>query len=84
MERITEQQVLAALGSVMEPAAGRDIVGLGMISGVVVRDGNVGFSIEVDPRKGAQMEPLRKEAESKVQALPGVVSVTAVLTALTR
>jgi ATP-binding protein involved in chromosome partitioning len=81
MERVTEQQVLAALAHVMDPAAGRDIVGLGMISGLVVRDGNVGFSIEVDPRKGAQMEPLRKEAESKVQALPGVVSVTAVLTA---
>ncbi len=81
MERITEQQVLAALSGVVEPAAGRDIVSLGMVSGVVVRDGNVGFSIEVDPRKGAQMEPMRKEAESKVQTLPGVVSVTAVLTA---
>ncbi len=81
MERITEQQVLAALGKVMDPATGRDIVGLGMISGVVVRDGNVGFSIEVDPREGARMEPLRKEAEGKVQALPGVLSVTAVLTA---
>ncbi len=81
MEGITEKQVMAALGQVMEPGAGRDIVALGMISGVVVRDGNVGFSIEVDPRQGARMEPLRKEAESKVQSLPGVVSVTAVLTA---
>jgi len=81
MERITEQQVLAALAGVLDSSAGRDIVALGMISGLVVRDGNVGFSIEVDPRKGAEMEPLRKEAESKIQALPGVVSVTAVLTA---
>jgi ATP-binding protein involved in chromosome partitioning len=52
-----------------------------MISGLVVRDGHVGFSIEVDPRRGATLEPLRKAAEKAVEALPGVLSVTAVLTA---
>ncbi len=81
MSKITEQQILDALGSVIEPALRKDIVTLGMISGVIVKDGNVGFAIEVDPSKGAQMEPLRKAAEAKVHELPGVVSVTAVLTA---
>mgnify|MGYP002623205769 CR=1 FL=1 len=81
MERVTEDKVMAALGGVMEPNRRQDIVSLGMISGLVVRDGNVGFSIEVDPRQGPHMEPLRKEAESRIMALPGVTSVTAVLTA---
>ncbi len=81
MERVTEQDVLAKLRGIAEPNAGKDIVTLGMVSGIVIRDGNIGFTIEVDPRKGAQMESLRKEAESRVQAMPGVVSVTAVLTA---
>jgi ATP-binding protein involved in chromosome partitioning len=81
MERVTEDKVLAALGGVMEPNRRQDIVSLGMISGLIVRDGNVGFSIEVDPRQGPHMEPLRKEAESRIMALPGVTSVTAVLTA---
>ncbi len=81
MSKIIEQQILDALGSVIEPGLGKDIVTLGMVSGVIVKDGNVGFAIEVDPSKGAEMEPLRKAAEAKVHELPGVVSVTAVLTA---
>ena len=81
MNQITEQQVLEALKTVEEPERQTDIVSLGMVSGLVVKDGNVGFAIEVDPRKGAEMEPLRKAAEKAVEALAGVLSVTAVLTA---
>lgn len=81
MSQVTEQLVMEALGSVIEPSAGKDVVSLSMVSGLIIKDGNVGFVIEVDPRKGAEMEPLRKEAEAKVHSLPGVVSVTAVLTA---
>ena len=81
MDRVTEEQVMGALRTVIEPRRQQDVVSLGMISGVVVRDGNVGFAVEVDPREGGAMEPLRKAAEQAVQGLPGVVSVTAVLTA---
>ncbi|MDH3913814.1 MAG: Mrp/NBP35 family ATP-binding protein, partial [Rhodospirillales bacterium] len=81
MGQVTEQQILEALKAVVEPERKQDIVSLGMISGLVVKDGNVGFAIEVDPRKGAQMEPLRKASEKAVDALDGVLSVTAVLTA---
>jgi ATP-binding protein involved in chromosome partitioning len=78
---ITEQQVLDALAAVRDPDNGQDIVALGMVSGVVVRDGNVGFAIEVEPARGPRLEPLRKAAEQAVEALQGVTSVTAVLTA---
>ena len=81
MGQVSEERVLEALKGVAEPASGRDIVGLGMISGLVVKDGNVGFAIEVDPARAAHLEPLRKQAEQAVQALEGVFSVTAVLTA---
>src|SRR3954449_7893365 len=80
---ITEKQILDALRTVRDPDRGADIVTLGMVSGVVVRDGNVGFAIEVEPSRGAHLEPLRKAAEQAVEALPGVLSVTAVLTAET-
>src|SRR3954466_12708435 len=80
---ITEQQILDALRTVRDPDRGADIVALGMVTGVVVRDGNVGFAIEVEPARGARLEPLRKAAEQIVEALPGVLSVTAVLTAET-
>ena len=80
MPAVTEAQVLAALKSVAAPGGG-DIVGAGLISGLAVRDGHVGFSIEVDPKAGPTLEPLRKAAEKAVDGLPGVLSVTAVLTA---
>src|SRR5690242_12152826 len=81
---VTERQVLDALAGVLDPDSGGDIVSLGMVSGVVVRDGNVGFAIEVEPERGPRLEPLRKAAEQAVEALPGVLSVSAVLTAETK
>ncbi len=81
MSQVTEQQVMESLKAVIEPGSGADIVSRGMVTGLVIKDGNVGFVIEVDPREGAKMEPLREQAEKIVHALPGVVSVTAVLTA---
>jgi ATP-binding protein involved in chromosome partitioning len=81
MSQVTEQQVMESLKAVIEPGSGADIVSREMVSGLVIKDGNVGFVIEVDPRDGAKMAPLREHAEKIVHALPGVVSVTAVLTA---
>jgi ATP-binding protein involved in chromosome partitioning len=81
MAVLTEQQILDALRHVADPDKGADIVSLGMVSGLVIRDGNVAFAIEVDRERGPQLEPLRKAAEEVVEALPGVLSVTAVLTA---
>ncbi|HVO00756.1 MAG TPA: Mrp/NBP35 family ATP-binding protein [Candidatus Cybelea sp.] len=81
MASVTEGQILDALRGVPAPQGGGDIVARGMVSGLVVKNGNVGFSIEVDPKEGPRMEPLRKAAEQAVEKLPGVLSVTAVLTA---
>lgn len=81
MATVNEEQVLNALRAVKDPDRGADIVSLGMISGLVVKDGNVAFAVEVDPAKGAALEPLRQAAERAVDAVPGVTSVTAMLTA---
>ena len=81
MAAITEKQILDALSTVSDPDRGGDIVSLGMVSGMAIRDGNVAFSIEVEPERGPRLEPLRKAAEKAVEALPDVLSVTAVLTA---
>ena len=70
-----------ALGSVADPASGKSVTEAGMVQGLVVRDGHVGFSLEVAPERGRTAEPLRQACEAAVAALPGVLSVTAVLTA---
>ena len=81
MASVTKDQVLAALADVLDPDSGQNVIAGGLISGVVVRDGNVGFMLEVDPDQGAAKEPLRKACETAVERLPGVLSVTAVMTA---
>jgi ATP-binding protein involved in chromosome partitioning len=81
MSAVTQDRVLAALGQVLDPDRSQDIVSLGMVSGVQVREGHVVFAIEVDPQRGPKLEPLRKAAERAVERLEGVLSVTAVLTA---
>ncbi|HEY7976660.1 MAG TPA: iron-sulfur cluster carrier protein ApbC [Rhizomicrobium sp.] len=78
---VTRDDVLNALARVTDPASGKSVVEAGLIQGLVVRDGHVGFSVEVAPERGRTSEPLRKAAEDAVHALPGVLSVTAVLTA---
>jgi ATP-binding protein involved in chromosome partitioning len=81
MAGVSENAVMEALGQVHDPDRGKDIVALGMVQGLVIRDGNVGFSIEVDAARGPGFEPVRKAAEEAVLGVAGVVSVTAVLTA---
>ena len=83
MQDVSDGQILEALKTVNDPDRGEDIVSLGMVSGLINRDGNIGFSIEVDVERGAKLEPLRKAAEDAVTAIAGVLSVTAVLTAPT-
>ena len=78
---VGEQQVLDALRGVRDGERGGDVVSLGMVSGLAVRDGHVAFALEVEPARAAGLETLRQAAERAVDALPGVLSVSAVLTA---
>jgi ATP-binding protein involved in chromosome partitioning len=78
---VTREQVLAALSHISDPLSGKNVVEAGMIEGLVVRDGNVGFAIEVPAARGREAEPLRKVCEDAVMKIAGVNSVTAVLTA---
>ena len=79
MPVVNEEQILEVLGTIKD--GDKDIVSAGMISGLQIKDGHVAFAIEVDPERGNQMEPLRKEAEKTVYELDGVLSVTVGLTA---
>ena len=73
--------VLAALDQVIDPASGRTVVQQDMIQGLVVKDGHVGFVLEVAPERASASEGLRKICEAMALGVKGVKSVTAVLTA---
>ncbi len=81
MTSVTAAMIEAALRQVQDPDKGKDIVSLHMVTGLQMKDGQVVFAIEVDPKRGPALESLRQEAEAVVKALPGVKSVQVVLTA---
>lgn len=81
MSNLTPDDVLAALKSVVDPARNKDVVALGMIQGLQVKDGHISFALEVAPEEGRTKEPLRLACEKAALALKGARSVTAVLTA---
>jgi len=79
--QLDKEQVLGALRQVTEPETGRDVVSAGLIQGLVVKDGKVGFALEVTPEKAEAMESVRVACETAILNLPGVQKVTGVLTA---
>ena len=78
---LTEDIILNALKNVSVEGSVVDLVATGHVSGVVIKDGNVGFSLEIDPEDAEAIQPLRIAAEQAVSAIPGVLSATAMLTA---
>ena len=52
MVSISKENILEKLAAVKDPELGKDLVSLGMISDIIIKNGNVGFSIEVDPKEG--------------------------------
>jgi ATP-binding protein involved in chromosome partitioning len=77
----TEAEIIKSLQTVRDPVSGKDVVAAGLIEGLATRAGHVSFAVEVAPERGPAAEPLRKACEDAVSRLPGVLSVTAVLTA---
>jgi len=77
----SREAVLEALRRVVDPNHGTDIVSAGIVQGLAVSGSAVRFAIEVDPQKGAKLEPLRQAAEAAALAVDGVSSATVVLTA---
>jgi ATP-binding protein involved in chromosome partitioning len=81
MADITESAVRSVLETVVDPVTAKSVVALGMVSGIATRGGHVAVTLDVDPSRGAALEPLRQACEQAVRTLPGVLSATAVLTA---
>ncbi len=80
-ETLTKDRILAALKGVKGPDLKDDIVSLGLVSEVVIHKGKVYFAISVDPARAAELEELRRAAESVVKDIPGVEGVAVTLTA---
>ena len=78
---LTEETILEALKNITLEGKSVDLVAKGQISGVIIKEGNVGFSIEISPEEAQHAEALKTATEEAVMAIEGVVSATAMLTA---
>jgi ATP-binding protein involved in chromosome partitioning len=79
----SKEQVLEQLRRVKGPDLQGNIVDLGLVSEVLLKDGRVSFSITVPAERAAELETLRRAAEKVVSEMEGVKAVIAVLTAET-
>jgi ATP-binding protein involved in chromosome partitioning len=79
--KLTQTEILTALDAITAAGEAQSLVAADRIQGLVIRDGNIGFSIDVDGLAPDGLDAVKQQAEAAVQQLSGVVSVTCVLTA---
>lgn len=81
---LCEAQLLAALDQVMDPELGQSLVAAGMIHDLIIRGGEVCFTLELTSPACPLRNILRQGAEAAVRAIPGVTSVTINITSRVR
>ena len=77
----SKDQVVERLRRVKGPDMQSNIVDLGLVSEILLKDGRISFSVTVPAERAEELEPLRQAAEKVVREIDGVQSVIAVLTA---
>ena len=77
----SKDQVVERLRRVKGPDMQGNIIDLGLVSEILIKDGRVSFSITVPPQRAGELEPMREAAEKIVNEMDGVQGVMAVLTA---
>src|SRR5512144_1772316 len=81
---VTETAVLTALQSVRDPDLHRDIVTLGFVKNLVIKDGQVSFTIELTTPACPVKDQMRDQARAAVSAVPGVTDVDVQMSAQVR
>ncbi len=72
---VTEKAVMAALGNVMDPELGRDLVSLNMIRNVAVSGGKVSLDLVLTTPACPMKSEIKASVEEAVRAIQGVSSV---------
>ncbi len=81
MAETDEAALRRALQGLKDPASGRDIVTAGLVDSLTVRNGLVHLALRADRGTAPAMEAVCRQAEVLLRSQPGVLNVTAVLTA---
>jgi ATP-binding protein involved in chromosome partitioning len=81
---VTIEQVLKALRVVQDPDLKRDLVALGFIKDVTIRDGRVAFKIELTTPACPVRDQMKEQARQAVEVLPDVSHVDITMTSQIR
>jgi ATP-binding protein involved in chromosome partitioning len=73
--------ILAALDGVKDPKSGQGLTAAGLVRGLTIRGGRVGFMLEAQAADAAVYALVRKSAEDAMMRVAGVDSAQVVLTA---
>lgn len=76
---INEKIIREHLKKVIEQKSSKDVIALGIISSIIIKEGYVSFALEIDGNT-KENEALRKNCEQAVKAISGVTKVTVVAT----
>jgi len=79
-----QESIIAELKTVMDPDLHKDIVSLGFVKNMNVKDGDVKFQVELTTPACPVKEQLKTECETKVSAVKGVNSIEVEMTAVVR
>lgn len=71
----SEQQVMAALSTVKDPELHRDIVSLGMVRNLAVRDGEVSLTLMLTTPACPLRDTIQRDVEQALRHVPGIKSV---------
>lgn len=75
MSKVTEKDVLEALGNVMDPDLGRDIVSLGFVQDISIEESRVKFRLVLTTPACPLKDKLKQDAENEVKKIEGVRDV---------
>jgi len=81
MSDVKREQLIGALKTIINPISGKNIVDSGMVQGLVIKNGDIGYALNIDPKDVDEMEKLRESADQLLHQVYGVKKVTSVLTA---
>lgn len=73
--------ILKALDGVSDPKTGKGLRAAGMVRGLAIGPGRVGFILEVDAADAALYAPVREAAEAALRGLDGITEARVVMTA---
>lgn len=81
---ISETQILKALSQIIDPDFNRDIVSLGFVQNIKIKDGDITFDIALTTPACPVKDEFQKKAQMLVKNLEGVKNVSVNMTTLAR